>query len=166
MNKKTPLSIRKASDKDAQQVLNFIVALAEYERLADQVTATLEDIQQSLFVRKEAEVLIAEWQGEPAGFALFFHNYSTFLGKKGIHLEDLFVLPEFRGKGIGKHLLKSLAKIAVERDCGRLEWCVLDWNQPAIDFYKSLGAETLNEWLINRVTSESLLHLAKLSDAD
>lgn len=155
------LLIRNAVREDAALILRFIRALAVYEKLEDSVVADEEKIRRTLFGDKPyAEVLIAEWNGEPAGFALFFHNYSTFLAKPGIYLEDLFVDPAFRGKGIGKALLSSLARIAVDRDCGRLEWSVLDWNEPAIGFYKKLGAVPMDEWTIFRVTGTALTDLA------
>lgn len=155
------LLIRNAVREDAALILRFIRALAVYEKLEDSVVADEAKIQRTLFGDKPyAEVLIAEWNGEPAGFALFFHNYSTFLAKPGIYLEDLFVDPAFRGKGIGKALLSSLARTAVDRDCGRLEWSVLDWNEPAIGFYKKLGAVPMDEWTIFRVTGTALTDLA------
>lgn len=157
----TDLRIRAATAADAPQILAFIKALAVYEKLEHMVVADEAQLRKTLFgERPAAEVRIAEWQGHPAGFALFFHNYSTFLGKPGIYLEDLFVLPDFRGKGIGKALLIHLAQLAVERDCGRLEWSVLDWNTPAIEFYKSLGAVPMDEWTVYRVTGEALPALA------
>ncbi len=155
------LLIRNAVREDAALILRFIRALAVYEKLEDSVVADEDKIRQTLFGDKPyAEVLIAEWNGEPAGFALFFHNYSTFLAKPGIYLEDLFVDPAYRGKGIGRSLLSSLARIAVDRDCGRLEWSVLDWNAPAIGFYKKLGAVPMDEWTIFRVTGTALTDLA------
>ena len=156
------LSLRLATANDVPQILKFIQDLAEYEKLSDQVVATEEKLQATLFGEKAfAEVVMADYQGQAAGFALFFHNYSTFLAKPGLYLEDLFVLPEYRGKGLGKVLLSYLAKLAVERDCGRLEWSVLDWNQPAIDFYQAQGATMLHDWRINRVTGENLKALAQ-----
>jgi len=156
------IRLRLAEIHDVPAILNFIQGLAKYEKLSDQVVATEEKLTQTLFGDKRfAEVVIAEYQHQAAGFALFFHNYSTFLAKPGIYLEDLFVLPEYRGKGLGKALLSHLAKLAIERDCGRLEWSVLDWNQPAIDFYQSQGASMLHDWRINRVTGEQLIALAK-----
>ena len=158
------LQIRAATAADVPQILAFIKALAVYEKLEHMVVADEPQLHKTLFgERPAAEVRIADWQGLPAGFALFFHNYSTFLGKPGIYLEDLFVLPEFRGKGIGKSLLIHLAKLAVERDCGRLEWSVLDWNTPAIEFYKSLGAEPMDEWTVYRVAGNALPALAARS---
>lgn len=157
------LVIRPASRDDVPVILGFIRALAEYEKLADQVVATEEKLAATLFgARPVAEVLIAEWQGQAAGFALYFHNYSTFLAQPGIYLEDLFVLPEHRGRGIGKALLVQLAKTAVERDCGRFEWSVLDWNTPAIEFYHALGAKPMDEWTVQRVTGDALKALAAM----
>jgi GNAT superfamily N-acetyltransferase len=161
MSDSRELTIAFATEGDVPQVLSFIKALAEYERLADSVVATEEGLRATLFGgRAYAECVIARFRSEPAGFALFFHNYSTFLARPGVYLEDLFVKPEFRGKGVGRALLQYLAKVAVERDCGRLEWSVLDWNTPAMGFYKSLGAEPLEEWTIFRLTGEALSRLA------
>lgn len=155
------LTIRSATPQDTPLILQLIRELAEYEKLARAVVATEGQLRENLFGdMPQAEVLIAEWNGEAAGFALFFHNFSTFLGKRGLYLEDLFVRPERRGHGIGKALLKQLAKIAVERDCGRFEWAVLDWNTAARDFYVSLGAQPVPEWDIFRVTGDALLLLA------
>lgn len=156
------IHLRLATEQDIPTILNFINGLADYEKLADQVVATEPQLRATLFSDKPyAEVVLAEYGQQAAGFALFFHNYSTFLAKPGIYLEDLFVLPEYRGKGIGKVLLSYLAKLAVERDCGRLEWSVLDWNQPAIDFYQAQGATMMHDWRINRVTGDALNALAK-----
>lgn len=153
--------IRLATTADSALILSFIQGLAEYEKLANQVVATEQQLQETLFGDKPAaEVVIAEYQGQPAGFALFFHNYSTFLAQPGLYLEDLFVLPAFRGKNLGKLLLSYLAKLAVERGCGRFEWSVLDWNQPAIDFYQSQGARLMHDWRITRVTGTELNALA------
>jgi GNAT superfamily N-acetyltransferase len=158
------LNIRWASAADVPLILALIRELAVYEKLAHEVVATEERLRENLFGAKpQAEVLIAEWSGEPAGFALFFHNFSTFLGRHGLYLEDLFVREQQRGKGIGKALLIRLAGIAVERGCGRFEWAVLDWNTPAQDFYKSLGASPVPEWDIFRVTGEALRNLAAQS---
>ena len=155
------LSIRLATTTDVPLILHFIRGLAEYERLPDAVVATEALLAEQLFgAHPGAEVLIAEWDGVPAGFALFCHNFSTFLGRRGVWLEDLYVEPAHRGRGIGKALLARLAAIAVERDCGRLEWSVLDWNTDAIGFYRSLGAEAMDEWTTFRVTGEALVHLA------
>lgn len=154
-------TIRVATEADVPLITRFIRELAEYERLAHEVVATEEKVRESVFgERRHAEVLIAEENGEPAGFALFFHNYSTFLAKPGLYLEDLYVRPELRGKGYGKALLARLATIARERDCGRFEWAVLNWNEPAIQFYRSLGALPMNHWTVYRVTGDSLDELA------
>ena len=153
--------IKPATAEDAPLILSFIKKLAVYEKLAHEVTATEEGLRQTLFgERRYAEVAIGYYRGEPVGFALFFHNYSTFLGKPGIYLEDLFVDEQHRGKGFGKALLVYLARLAKERDCGRLEWSVLDWNEPSINFYNSLGAAPMDEWTVFRVTGESLDRLA------
>lgn len=155
------LSLRFAEEKDIPLIFSLIKELAVYEKLLDQVTVNENMLQRYLFgAQKYAEVIIAEYDNEPAGYALFFHNYSTFVGKPGIYLEDLFVKPEFRGKGIGKTLLTYLAKLSVERDCGRFEWVVLDWNEPSIEFYKSLGAKAKDEWIIYRLEDDSLRNLA------
>src|SRR5580704_17702584 len=155
------LQIDPATERDVPQILEFIRGLAEYEKLAHACIATEEAVRQTLFgPRAYAEVLIARIDGVAVGFALFFHNYSTFLAKPGIYLEDVFVPVEHRGKGIGKALMKRVAQIAVERDCGRFEWSVLDWNEPAIGFYKSLGARLMDGWSIVRVTGEALTRLA------
>jgi GNAT superfamily N-acetyltransferase len=155
------LLIRPAGRPDVPLILSFIRELAEYERLTHAVSATQEQLEHALFgPRPAAEVLIASLGDTPAGFALFFHNFSTFLAKPGIYLEDLFVRPAMRGKGIGRKLLAQLAKIACERDCGRVEWAVLDWNEPAIGFYKSLGANPMLDWRIFRLTGEPLKKLA------
>jgi GNAT superfamily N-acetyltransferase len=156
------LTIAKATKTDVPLILSFIRGLAEYERLSNEVVATEESLNDTLFGdHPGAEVLIASLDGAPVGFALFFHNYSTFLGQRGLYLEDLFVRPEARGKGIGRALLAHLAKIAVERKCGRLEWAVLDWNEPAIRFYKGLGAKPMDEWRTFRVTGTELSSLAE-----
>lgn len=155
------LTLRAATPADVPQVLRFIRDLAVYERLEHMVSATEEQLHETLFgPRPFAEVILAEWKGRPAGFALFFHNFSTFLGQPGIYLEDLFVEPDLRGNGIGKALLVRLAEIAVERRCGRLEWAVLDWNEPSLAFYKSLGAAPMSDWIIHRVTGDALERLA------
>lgn len=153
--------IRPAVREDVGRILAFIRELAEYEKLAHEAVADEAGLAAQLFgVTPRAEVLIAEVDGEAAGFALFFHNFSTFLGKPGLYLEDLFVRPAFRGYGLGKRLMVRLAKLAVERDCGRFEWSVLDWNQPAIDFYRSLGAVGMEEWTVQRVAGDALAALA------
>lgn len=154
--------IEPATERDVPQILRFIKGLAEYEKLSDQVTATEDGLRASLFgPRRAAEVVIAYVGDEPAGFALYFHNYSTFLGQPGIYLEDLFVVPERRGAGVGRHLLAHLAALAVERGCGRLEWAVLDWNEPAIRFYRRLGARPMDEWTVYRLTGDALQALAR-----
>jgi GNAT superfamily N-acetyltransferase len=135
--------------------------LAEYENMQDDVVATEELLTEWIFKKEKAEVIFALEDGKEVGFALFFHNFSTFLGRAGIYLEDLYVKPEYRGKGYGKGLLKKLAKIAVERGCGRLDWSCLDWNKPSIDFYLSLGAEQLDEWTVYRVAGDTLKKLAE-----
>jgi GNAT superfamily N-acetyltransferase len=155
------IRIEPATERDVPVILQMIRDLAEYERMADQVVATEAGLRESLFSgRRDAEVLLAYADDTPAGFALFFHNYSTFVGRRGLYLEDLFVKPEWRGSGIGKRLLVELARIAVERGCGRFEWSVLDWNEPAIGFYKKLGAVPMQEWTIFRVTGDALAKLA------
>jgi len=158
------VNIRTATEADVPLILYFIKALAEYERLADRVVATEDKVRSTLFGHPRfAEVLIAEEGSEAVGFALFFHNYSTFLAQPGIYLEDLFVKPEARGRGYGKALLARLATIARSRNCGRLEWAVLNWNKPSIDFYESLGAKPMNEWTVYRLTGDALDNLAALS---
>ena len=150
-------SIRSATEADVPLILQFIRDLAIYEKLEHKVIATEETVRRTLFGNPRfAEVVFAEVDGKEAGFALFFHNYSTFLGQPGIYLEDLFVKPESRGRGIGKALLAHLARLAKERGCGRLEWAVLDWNTPSINFYKSLGAAPLSDWIVFRLTGEAL----------
>ena len=152
---KDKLKIRQATIEDTALILSLIKEIAEYEKLGHEVSATEKDIKNNLFGEKRyAEVLIAEYDEEPAGQALFFHNFSTFVGRPGIYLEDLFVRPKFRGKGIGKSLLLALIKLAEERNCGRVEWCVLDWNEPAIKFYKKLGGVSMDGWSIFRVTED------------
>jgi GNAT superfamily N-acetyltransferase len=154
--------IRAATEEDLPLILYFIKALAEYERLADKVVADEEKLRRTLFGNPRfAEVIIAEEDGKPAGFALFFHNYSTFLAAPGIYLEDLFVKPEYRGRGYGKALLARLARIAKERQCGRVEWAVLDWNEPSINFYRGIGATSLDDWKIFRLIGDALDALAK-----
>ena len=150
------MNYRYANINDVDLILFFIRQLAEYENMENEVVATPELLKEWLFEKKVAEVIFAVEKEKEVGFALFFHNFSTFLGKAGIYLEDLFVLPEFRGKGHGKHLLKILSRIAVERGCGRVEWCCLDWNKPSIDFYKSFGAVPMDDWTIYRLTGENL----------
>ena len=154
------LEFRWAEEKDAAMILRFIRALAAYEKLSDQVVATEELLREWIFEKKKAEVLFLMEEGEEVGFALFFHNFSTFLGRAGLYLEDLYISPEYRGKGYGKATLQRLAQIAVERGCGRLEWSCLDWNQPSIDFYLSLGAEPMEEWTVYRLTGDTLTQMA------
>jgi len=157
--------IEPATDRDVTLILRLIKDLAEYERMSNEVVATEDGLRATLFgAHPSAEVILAYAGREPAGFALFFHNYSTFLGRPGLYLEDLFVVPAFRGRGYGKALLIRLAQIAVERDCGRFEWSVLDWNEPAIGFYKKLGAKPLDDWTIFRVTGDALHKLAHIGD--
>jgi GNAT superfamily N-acetyltransferase len=156
-----PTTIRPALESDAPVIFDFIRQLAEYERLAHCVEATEKQVRETLFGAKPAaEVLIADYEGECAGFAIFFSTYSTFLARAGIYLEDLYVKPHLRGKGVGSALLGRLAGIATERGCGRLEWSVLNWNEPSIQFYKSLGAEPLDDWTRYRMTGEALDKLA------
>jgi GNAT superfamily N-acetyltransferase len=153
--------VREASAEDVPLILTLICELAEYERLSHEVVATEDALQEWLFGEKPAaEVLIAEQGAQAVGFALFFHSFSTFLGRPGIYLEDLYVRPAFRGRGVGKATLMHLAKLAKERGCGRLEWSVLDWNEPSIRFYESLGAVAMNDWTVHRVTGEALDRLA------
>ena len=156
------LHIRPAIEADVPLILELIRALADYEKLAHVCVATEAGLRQTLFgPRPYAEAIIAEWDGAPAGFALYFHNFSTFLAQPGLYLEDLFVKPEIRGKGIGKALLAQLGRIAEGRQCGRIEWAVLDWNEPSIGFYKSLGAQPLNDWTTFRITGPGLANLAR-----
>lgn len=155
------LSIRPADANDLGLILHFVKELASYEKLSADMVATEDDYRTALFgEHPRAEVVIASYGGEPAGFALFFHNFSTFVGKPGLYLEDLFVSPHLRGKGIGKALLIYLARIAVDRGCGRFEWSVLDWNKPAIEFYKSLGAVAMDDWTIYRESASALKKLS------
>lgn len=151
---------RYAEEKDVALILNFIKDLAEYEKMLKEVVATEEVLQYWLFKEKKAEVFFVMEDEKEVGFALFFYHFSTFLGQAGIYLEDLFVLPEYRGKGYGKAILKQLAKITIERGCGRLEWSCLDWNKPSIDFYLSLGATPMEEWTTYRVTGDTLKKLS------
>lgn len=149
-------SVKKGEPQDTELIFKFICELAEYEKLRHDVTATVEVLHDSLFVRKSAEVLIGYQEEVPAGFALFFHNFSTFKGRACLYLEDIFISPQFRGKGYGKRLFNELASIAVERNCDRFDWAVLDWNQPAIGFYKSLGAKAMDDWTVFRLEGEAL----------
>jgi len=155
------VTIRPALEHETPLILQFVRELAQYERLEEQMAAEEAQMRAALFgPRPYAEVVFACWEGEPVGFALFFHNFSTFLGRPGIYLEDLFVRPGFRGRGLGRRLLAWLAKLAVERGCGRLEWAVLDWNAPAVGFYRSLGAVAMDEWTVFRLTGPALEALA------
>lgn len=165
MNRDSPdaLKIVPATQRDVPLVLSFVRKLAEYEMLSDQMVATEELLREGLFgARRVAEVVLAYLAGEPVGFALYFYNFSTFVGRPGIYLEDLFVEPAHRGKGVGKALLIHVAKVAVERGCGRFEWAVLDWNTPAIDFYRGLGAVPLDDWTLFRLTGDALHRVAGL----
>lgn len=155
------LIFRQAEEADCGLVLEFIRQLAEYEKMLPEVVATEQLLHRALFQDRRAEVIFALEDGVEVGFALYFHNFSTFVGRSGLYLEDLFVKPAYRGKGYGKALLKRLAKIAVERGCGRFEWVCLDWNRPSIDFYRSLGAVPQDEWTIYRLTGEALQKLAE-----
>ena len=155
------VTFRKAEREDVALILEFIKGLAAYEKMENEVVADEALLEEWIFDKQKAEVIFAVADGKEVGFALFFHNFSTFLGRAGLYLEDLFVKPEYRGKGYGKAILKRLAAIAVERGCGRLEWSCLDWNKPSIDFYRSLGAVTMDEWTVYRVTGETLKKLAE-----
>lgn len=155
------ITIERATERDVPVILEMIRGLAEYERLSSKVEATEDRLREALFgARPAAEVIVARDNAEPVGFALFFHTFSTFLAQRGLYLEDLFVKPEFRGRGIGKRLMVELARLAVDRRCGRFEWTVLDWNEPSIAFYKRLGASIMREWLICRIAGEQLTKLA------
>ncbi len=154
------LIFRDAVENDIPLVLQFIKDLAEYEKMSNDVVATEELLKEWLFEKKIAEVIFAVVDGKEVGFALFFHNFSTFVGRAGLYLEDVFVYPQFRGYGYGKAILKKLAQIAAERNCGRFEWCCLDWNKPSIDFYMSLGAKPMDEWTIYRLDQEGIKKLA------
>ena len=150
-----------ATERDVGVILRLITALAEYEKLSHEVVATEASIRDTFFGGgRNAEAILAHAGEQPVGFAVWFHNYSTFLGRPGLYLEDLFVLPEWRGRGVGRALLRHLARIAVERGCGRMEWAVLDWNDPAIGFYRSLGARAMDEWTVYRLTGDALRRLA------
>lgn len=154
------LTFRYAKESDAALILQFIKDLAEYEKMLDEVVATEDILRDWLFNKKKAEVIFAVSDGTEVGFALFFYNFSTFLGRAGIYLEDLYVKPEYRGYGYGKSILKKLAQIAVERGCGRLEWWCLDWNKPSIDFYLSLGAKPMKDWTVYRIDGNTLKDMA------
>ncbi len=154
------LTFRNAERKDTALILQFIKELADYEKMLDEVVADEATLETWIFDKQKAEVIFAIKDGKEVGFALFFHNFSTFLGRAGIYLEDLYVKPEYRGKGYGKAILKKLASIAAERGCGRLEWWCLDWNKPSIDFYLSLGAEPMSDWTVYRIAGDTLKQLA------
>lgn len=153
--------LRFAGPEDSGLILEFVRALADYEKLLDSVEAAEEDFRKYIFDEKKAEALIAEYDGVPAGFALFFHTFSTFAGKPGLYLEDVFVKPPYRGKGLGKLFLAFLAALALERNCGRFEWACLDWNEPSIKFYKSQGARPMDEWTTYRLSGAALAELGK-----
>lgn len=155
------MKFRYAERKDTALILQFIKELAQYEKMLDEVVADEATLEEWIFDRQKAEVMFALEEDKEVGFVLFFHNFSTFLGRAGIYLEDLYVRPEYRGRGYGKALLKKLASIAVERGCGRLEWCCLDWNQPSIDVYLSLGAQPMSDWTIYRAAGQTLHALAE-----
>ena len=157
----TAVGFRYAERKDVALILQWIKELADYEKMLDQVVADEATLEEWIFDKQKAEVIFAMEEGEEVGFALFFHNFSTFLGRAGLYLEDLYVRPEYRGKGYGKAILEKLAAIAVERGCGRLEWWCLDWNKPSIDFYLSLGAEPMADWTVYRMAGDTLQKLAK-----
>ena len=160
------LTFRFAVEQDTPLILNFIKELADYEHMLDQVVADEATLADQLFQKKNAEVLFALENGREVGFALFFHNFSTFLGRSGLYLEDLYVRPDCRGKGYGKAILQKLASIAVERGCGRLEWWCLDWNKPSIDLYLSLGAEPMSGWTVYRLTGDTLKNLAETPESE
>lgn len=160
------METRYAQRQDVQIILQFIKELAEYEHMLDEVIADEKILEEWIFDKQKAEVIFALEGGKEVGFALFFHNFSTFLGRAGVYLEDLFVRPEYRGKGYGKGLLTKLAQIAVERGCGRLEWSCLDWNKPSIDFYRSMGAVPMDDWTVYRITGETLATLGKKRPTD
>lgn len=162
MEDNSDFKIRFAVKEDTAIILDFIKELAEYEKMLDQVRATIEILKKTIFDDKKAEVILCEYQNKPVGFALFFHNYSTFLGKPGIYLEDLYVRPHMRGKGIGKKMLSFLAKLTIERDCGRLEWWCLDWNKSSVEFYLKIGAKPMNDWTVYRIDGESLNNLSQI----
>ncbi len=160
----TSIKFRFAQKEDVPLILKFIYDLAQYEKLEKEVVATEALLEEWIFEKGKAEVIFAMEEEKEVGFALFFHNFSTFLGRAGIYLEDLYVMPEYRGKGYGKALLKKLAAIAVERGCGRLEWWCLDWNQPSIDFYRSLQAEAMDAWTVYRIAGDTLYKLAETKE--
>ena len=155
------LTFRNAQREDVALILQFIRELADYEKMLNEVVADEATLEKWIFDKQKAEVIFAVADKKEIGFALFFHNFSTFLGRSGIYLEDLYIRPEYRGRGYGKAILKKLAAIAVERGCGRLEWWCLDWNQPSIDFYLSLGAEPMSDWTVYRIAGDTLIELAE-----
>ncbi len=155
------LSFRNTTKEDAAKILEFIKELATYENMLDDVVATKELLEEWLFEKEKAEVMFVLENNVPIGYILFFHNFSTFLGRSGIYLEDVYIRPKYRGKGYGKAALKKLAQIAVKRGCGRLEWVCLDWNKPSIDFYLSLGAQAMDEWTVYRLSGDELENLAE-----
>lgn len=154
-------TIRKATPEDTPIIFDLIKKLAVYEKMENEVVTSVEELQENIFVKKFAHVIIGEEKGKPAGFALYFYNFSTFVGKAGLYLEDLYVEPEHRGKGYGKTLLIELTKIAKAENCGRMEWSVLNWNQPAIDFYESLKAKPMDEWTVYRLDRKGIADLAE-----
>ncbi|MEE1114911.1 MAG: GNAT family N-acetyltransferase [Eubacterium sp.] len=155
------LTFRFAAREDTAKILYFIRSLAEYEKMLDEVVADEATLEEWIFDKQKAEVIFPTVDGKEVGFALFFHNFSTFLGRSGVYLEDLFIMPEYRGHGYGKATLEELAKIAVDRGCGRLEWWCLDWNKPSIDFYLSMGAEPMSDWTVYRIAGERLRKMGK-----
>lgn len=157
----TTVAFRDAERKDVPLILQFIKEIAAYEKMSDQVIADETTLETWIFDKEKAEVFFVLEEGKEVGFALYFHNFSTFVGRGGIYLEDVYILPEYRGKGYGKAILKKLADIAVERGCGRMEWVCLDWNQPSIDFYLSLGAQPMFDWTLYRLTGDALAQLAE-----
>ena len=157
----TTVAFRDAERKDVPLILQFIKEIAAYEKMSDQVIAVETTLETWIFDKEKAEVFFVLEEGKEVGFALYFHNFSTFVGRGGIYLEDVYILPEYRGKGYGKAILKKLAAIAVERGCGRMEWVCLDWNQPSIDFYLSLGAQPMSDWTLYRLTGDALAQLAE-----
>ena len=157
----TTVAFRDAERKDVPLILQFIKEIAAYEKMSDQVIADETTLETWIFDKEKAEVFFVLEEGKEVGFALYFHNFSTFVGRGGIYLEDVYILPEYRGKGYGKAILKKLAAIAVERGCGRMEWVCLDWNQPSIDFYLSLGAQPMSDWTLYRLTGDAVAQLAE-----
>lgn len=158
------LTFRFAQEEDCEKILGFIRALAKYEKMESEVVATPELLREWIFEKQKAEVIFPMVDGREIGFTLFFHNFSTFLGRAGLYLEDLYILEEYRGRGYGKATLRELARIALERGCGRLEWWCLDWNKPSIDFYRSLGAQPMDEWTTYRLTGKTLEKMAEPDD--